>query len=155
MLNISKDALFEGLLKNFRFHVLRANNVACDFLMVDFPMMNLNDLVNVEKILCTFDVSKMQVNNKEDFLIGFTYIKQFIDNYYYCLAMINVELALEMNRTVAVPQKMLKGQGSLKNFEDGEIVLKPLGIVFVGKNKQSKATKFLFQVYDLERYTNS
>lgn len=50
---------------------------------------------------------------------------------------------------------MLKGQGSLKNFEDGEIVLKPLGVVFVGKNKHNKVTKFIFQIFYVERYTNS
>ena len=50
---------------------------------------------------------------------------------------------------------MSKGQGSLKNFKDGEICVKPLGIVFVGKNKIGKNTKFLYQVCDVEKYTSS
>lgn len=33
--------------------------------------------------------------------------------------------------------------------------MKHLGIVFVGKNKKGKNTKFLFQVYDVEKYTTS
>ena len=31
--------------------------------------------------------------------------------------------------------------------------MKPLGIVFVGKSKQGKITKYLFQACDVERYT--
>lgn len=60
-----------------------------------------------------------------------------------------------MGRTMKVPQSMLKGQGSLKNFQDGEICVKPLGVLFVGKNKNQKITKFLFQVDDVDKYTNS
>lgn len=54
--------------------------------MADSPLMNLNNLINVAKILSDVDVSKLQVNSKEDFLIGFSHIKVFIDNYYDCLA---------------------------------------------------------------------
>ena len=54
-----------------------------------------------------------------------------------------------------MPQSLLKGVGSLKEFDDGEICVKSLGIVFVGKNKNSKNTKFLFRVEHVERYTNS
>lgn len=50
---------------------------------------------------------------------------------------------------------MLKIKASLKNLEDGEITLKPLGIVFIGKNKKGNNSKFLFQVVDVERYTTS
>lgn len=67
VLNISKDALFEGLLQNFQYYVVRANNVACDFSMVDFPLMNLNDLSNVAKILSDIDVSKLQMTSKRRF----------------------------------------------------------------------------------------
>lgn len=50
---------------------------------------------------------------------------------------------------------MLKGEGGHKNFIDGEICVKPLGILFIGKNKKWKNTKFLFQVCDVEKHTNS
>ena len=129
--------------------------MAFDFSVVDFPLMNLNDLINVVKILSTVDVSKLQVNNKDDFLIGFARIKVFIDNYYECLAVMNIELAMAVTRTSKVPQLTLKGLGSLKDHNDGEIIHKPLGVVFLGKNKNNKMTKFLFQVCDVERYMNS
>ena len=54
-----------------------------------------------------------------------------------------------------VPQSLLKGQSSLKNFEDGEICVTPLGVVFAGKNKNHKITKFLFKVEDVEIYIKS
>ncbi|CAI9300099.1 unnamed protein product [Lactuca saligna] len=99
------------------------------------------------------DVSKLQVMNKEDFLIGFAHLKVFIDGYYGSLALTGFELALTLGKHVTVPQSMLKSQATLKNFEDGEICLKPLGIVFIRKNKKGNNTKFLFQVCDVERYT--
>ena len=43
----------------------------------------------------------------------------------------------------------------MKEFDDGEICVKPLAIVFVGKNKNNKNTKFLLRVENVERYTNS
>ena len=54
-----------------------------------------------------------------------------------------------------MPQSMLKIEASLKFYEDGEICLKSLGIVFIGKKKKGKITMFLFQVCDGERYTTS
>ena len=79
-------------------------------------------------------------------MISFSRIKLFIDNYYDCLDLTDVELALAMGRQVTVPQSLLKGEGSLNNFDDREICVKPLGVVFVGKNKNQKITKFLFKV---------
>lgn len=45
----------------------------------------------VVKILKSVDVSKLQVTNKEDFLIGFAHLKVFIDGYYGSLALTDVE----------------------------------------------------------------
>lgn len=59
VLNISKDVLFKGVLHNFRFRAIRANNVAFDFSVVDFPLLNTNDLIDVAKILKCTDVSKL------------------------------------------------------------------------------------------------
>ena len=69
--------------------------------------------------------------------------------------MIDVELALEMGKQVSMPISMFKGIGSLKNYEHGEICLNPLGIVFIGKNKKGRNTKYLFQVCDVEKYTST
>lgn len=122
-----------------------ANNVTFDFFVADFPLMNLNDLINVTKILSHVDVSKLQKHKKDDFFIGFAHIKAFIDNHYDCLAVTDIELAIAVNRTSKVPQLMLKGHVSLKDYVDGEIVHKPLGVVFLGKNKNGKMTKFFFK----------
>lgn len=155
VLKISKDVLFKGVLQNFFYHAIRANNVAFNFSVADFPLINLNDLISVARILKGVDISNLQMKNKEEFLIRYVDIMLFIDNYYDFLPLIDVELALAKGKQVSVPQSMLKGQGSLKTYEDGEICTKPLGIVFTWKNKKGKDTKFLFQAYDVERYTSS
>ena len=48
-----------------------------------------------------------------------------------------------------------KSQSELKKYADGEICLKPFGMVFVGKDKSGKAKWFLFQACEVERYTAS
>ena len=48
-----------------------------------------------------------------------------------------------------------KKQIELKKYEEGEICLKSLGIVFAGKVKAGRAKRFLFQTCEVERYTNS
>lgn len=87
--------------------------------------------------------------------MGIAHIQVFIYNYYACLPVIDIELAMEINITLKVSQSMLKGQGILKNYDDKAIIHKPFGVVFVGKNKNNQITNFLFQVCDVERCTNS
>lgn len=77
--------------------------MAMDLTIADFPLMNLNDLIIVARILKGMDVLNLQMTSKEDFLIEFAHIKLFINNYYDCLAMIDVELYLAMGRQVTVP----------------------------------------------------
>lgn len=151
--NIFKDVLFKGVLQNYRFYAVQENNVAFDFLVADFPLMNLHDLICVARIFKVVDVSKLQITSKEDFLIGFCHIKLFIDNYYSYRVLTYVELALAMEKQIIVPQSLMKIQAILKGFEDVEICLKPLGNAFIGKNKKGKNIKFLFQSCDGERYT--
>ncbi|CAI9285816.1 unnamed protein product [Lactuca saligna] len=43
----------------------------------------------------------------------------------------------------------------LKKFADGEICLKPSGIVFAGKDKAGKVKRFLFQASEVETYSTS
>ena len=38
---------------------------------------------------------------------------------------------------------------------DGEIYLKPFGLVFAGKSKKGKSSKFFFQTSEIERYTTA
>ena len=87
--------------------------------------------------------------------LGLGHIKLFIDNYYDCLALADVELTFSMGKEITVPQLVLKIQADLKMYVDWEICMKQLGIFFVGKSKKGKQTKFLFQSCDVERYTTS
>ena len=104
VLNIYKDVLFEGVSKNYRFQVIRANNVAVDFSMADFSLMNSNDLIYVATILKGTNVLKLQLSSIEYALIGFAHIKLFIDNYYEYHALIDVDLALAVGKQITVPQ---------------------------------------------------
>ena len=65
---------------------MRENNVVVYFSIADFPLMNLNDLIQVANILKDMDASKLQVTSKEVLHLGLGHIKLFIDNYYDCLA---------------------------------------------------------------------
>ena len=100
--------------------VVRVNNVVYDFSITDFPLMNLNDLVIMTKILSNVDVMKLLENNKDDFLIGFAHIKVFIDNYFDCLSITDIELAMVVNKISKVPQSFLKGKINIDEYEDGE-----------------------------------
>lgn len=42
--------------------MVRANNVAFEFTIIDFLLMNLNDLIIVSKILCEVDSSQVARN---------------------------------------------------------------------------------------------
>lgn len=83
---------------------------------------------------------KITESNKDDFVIGFYHIKAFLDSYYDCLAITYIDLALEINKTSKVPQSILKGKLNIDEFEDGEIIYQPLGVVFLGKNKREQLT---------------
>ena len=91
---------------NYRYHAVRTNNVAFDFSVADFPLMNVYDLISVARILKGTDASKLHLINKEDFLHGFTQSKLFIDNYYEYLALTDIELVLAINKKITVPQSM-------------------------------------------------
>ena len=60
-----------------------------------------------------------------------------------------------MDRKESVAMEPSKIQLGLKKFVDGEICLKPFGLVFAGKETKGKAKRFLFQVGEIERYTTS
>lgn len=59
VMKIERGVLFKGLLQNFHYSVFRANNVEFEFSIADFPLMNLNDLISVTKILINVNVSKI------------------------------------------------------------------------------------------------
>ena len=88
--------------------------------------MNLNDLITVAKILKVNSETKLQGTSKEDFMLGLAHIKIFIDNYFNCLALTDVELALTIGKRITVPQSILKSKADFIPYDDGEICLKPL-----------------------------
>lgn len=106
--------------------------------------MNLNDLVIVSNISSNVDKSKVSETSKHAFVIGFGHINAFLDSYYEYLAITDIDLSLAINMTSNVPQSLLKGRMNIDEFEDSEIIHDPFGIVFQGKNKKGKPTKFLF-----------
>ena len=66
-----------------------------------------------------------------------------------------MELASVMGNEVNVAMEATKIQVELKKYDDGEICLKPFGLVFAGKDNNGKARRFLFQACEVERYTTS
>lgn len=59
------------------------------------------------------------------------------------------------NNVSKVPKELLKGKISIKDYEDGEIIQDPFGVVFNGKGKNGIKKKFLLRIDDVERYSNS
>lgn len=99
----------------------------------DFPLMTLHELIYVSRILKGTSFLMLQLTSKEDLLIRFVHIKLSIHNYYENLVLTDVELALAIRMEIIVPQSLLKRKADMKHYVDGEICLKPLGIVFVGR----------------------
>lgn len=108
LLRITNDVLFENFLQNFRYQVGNADNVVTDFSVADFPLMNLNGLIQVARILKGVDHMKLQGTSKEGFVLGHAHVKLFIDNYYDCLALSDIEMELAIRRKVTVSQSIQK-----------------------------------------------
>lgn len=97
------DTLFEGPLENFCYIFIRENNMLFEFIVADFPLMNLNDHIIVTKILSYVDVTKIIETNNDPFIVSFAHIKTFLDSYYKYLAITYIDLALFINKTLKVP----------------------------------------------------
>ena len=106
--SITKDMLFENMIQYFRYHVVRENNKVCSFSVADFLLMNLYELIQVALLLKDKNVSHLQGTDPEVFRLGLAHIKLFIDNYYECLALTDVELATEKGLEVKVPMEPTK-----------------------------------------------
>lgn len=119
VMGITKDVLFEGMLQNYRFHVVQENNVTSDFSVVDFPLMNLHDILVVALIMKSVDVLKLQVTSKEDFMNSFGLLKVFIEGYFSSLALSDVELAKVMGKEVEFPQTILMTKANINKLQDG------------------------------------
>lgn len=71
---VTPDTMFEGVLQNYRYTVVRANNILFDFTIADFPSMNHNDIIKISKILG--DLTNAQIQNKASYIIGYGHIKR-------------------------------------------------------------------------------
>ncbi|KAL7604851.1 hypothetical protein Lser_V15G19577 [Lactuca serriola] len=155
VLTIKKDVLFENMLQNFRYFVIRADNKQYDFTIADFPLMNCNDLIQVALILKHMEENKLKGSETDVFKVGFAHVKTFIDNYFDCLALTDEELANVLGREVKVPWEDTLTQSALSKYVVGEICLKPFGMVFSGRDTKGKPKKFLFKASEIERYNSS
>ncbi|KAL7610158.1 hypothetical protein Lser_V15G11463 [Lactuca serriola] len=155
VISIKRDVIFEGKFQNLKYVVTRASGKIQEFTIADFPLMNTYDLINVALILKDKSFSYLQETEPDVFNLGCRHIKVFLENYFECLAQTDIELAIVKGIDITAPMAPTKKQVELKKYEDGEICLKPLGIVFAGKDKAGRAKRFLFQTSEVERYTNS
>ncbi|CAI9282187.1 unnamed protein product [Lactuca saligna] len=70
--------------------------------VLDFPLMNINDLITISIILCDVDDSQTDEDKQKDFVIRYGHIKVFN------LAVIDIDLAMEINKTSNVLKSLLK-----------------------------------------------
>lgn len=82
VLPIVPDILFEGVLQIPRYTIVKANNVLFDFIISDFPLPNLNDLITVTKIFAELDKSQVQDQDQTWCIFGYAHVKSFLDCYY-------------------------------------------------------------------------
>ena len=142
VINMKKDVVFESTVQNIKYVVARANEKTCEFMIADFPLMNLYELIQVALLLKDKSFSYLQNIDPEEFKLGVAHIKIFIENYYECLALTDVELATAKGMEIKAAMAPSKTQAELKKYADGEICLKPFGLVFVGKDKAGNAKRF-------------
>lgn len=88
----------------------------------------------------------MAKENRDTFCSLTCTSKAFIDYYYGYLVNTDISLAMAINKSSKVPQQLLRGKLNIHEFEDGEIIDQPFGMVFLGKKKKGKLTMLLFQV---------
>lgn len=98
VLSIVPDVLFEGLMQNFQYSVIQANNVAFKFTTPDFPWMNLSDLITTMNILSQVDKSQISGEYQETFFLEYAHIKAFIDCYYDYRVVTYVDLAMAIKK---------------------------------------------------------
>ena len=143
-ISIKKDVVFENTVQNMKYIVTRANGNVCKFTIAYFPLMNLYDLIQVALLLKERSFSYLQNTDLDEYKLEVTHIKIFIENYYECLALTDVELSTTKGLEITAPMAPSKTQADLKKYVDGKIYLKSFGLVFSGKDKPGKSKWFLF-----------
>lgn len=95
LISIALDSLFEGMLHNIRYNVVRANNVAFDITIADFPLMNVNGLITSAMLMG--NLRKTQIIDKTTCILGYGHIKTILDAYFANLALIDIYLSTLFN----------------------------------------------------------
>lgn len=145
LVSITPDVIFEGVVQNYRYKVVRANYTLYKFTIVDFPLMNLNDLITVTKIMG--DMNNDRVQDKASYIIRYSHIKSFVC-YYAHLSLTDFEFPTTFNKKLKVPMSIFKGNLNADDYEDGEILMKSKGVMFQGKNMKGGKKKYFFHIDD-------
>ncbi|CAI9292605.1 unnamed protein product [Lactuca saligna] len=111
-------------------------NIPCEFTIADFPLMNLNDLINLEKLIG--DINNDQILEKATYIIGYGRLKNFIDCYFAYIALTDFALATAYKKKWKNPNSKLREDLNINDYVDGEILMKPNGVVFQGKNMKER-----------------
>lgn len=65
LVSISKDVIFEDTIPNNLYKVIRLDNTPFDFTISDFPLMNLNDLITLAKIVGDINDDQLEYKARE------------------------------------------------------------------------------------------
>ena len=96
--------MLEGVIQNCQYKVVKANKVLFHFTIADFPLINLNDLITIAKIMG--DLNNYQVLDRSSYIIGYSHIKSFIDFYFDHLGLIDSEFVSSFIKKPKVPKSM-------------------------------------------------
>lgn len=91
LISITKDGVFENMLQNYRYEVLRVRTEEYEFTISNFPLMNVNDFKNLVKIFIALDNS--QVLDPTVIVVAYSHIKGLINYYNAITVLIDIELA--------------------------------------------------------------
>lgn len=94
--------MFENHLHNYQFKVFKANNRVYKFIITDYPLMNLNDLITLPYLSKTLDDKK--VTDKRSCILGYSYVKNSIDCYIAHLGLSNFDIAIASNKPEKNPK---------------------------------------------------
>ncbi|CAI9282257.1 unnamed protein product [Lactuca saligna] len=141
-LSVTPDVILEGVLQNFCYKVVHANKMLFELTISYFPLMNVN--VNVSTALLMDDLKNTDIPDKTTYVLRYGHLKTFVDAYVVHLALTDIDLSTHFKIRLKVPKALLKEKISIKDYEDGDIVHDPLGVVFIGKGEKDNIKKFYF-----------
>ena len=79
LLSIYKGVLLKDHLQNYQYKVIRPYNSVCEFIIDDFSLMNPNDLITLAYMIKM--LHDKHVPYKKVYVIGYGYLKSYIDLY--------------------------------------------------------------------------